>query len=48
VFVVYSNEGGWDSGIVEKQKFGRKPEGRDNLEDIDVGGKVILKCIIKK
>jgi hypothetical protein len=32
-------------GRVEKEKFSWKPERRDNLEDIDVGGKIILKCI---
>jgi hypothetical protein len=25
---------------------GRKPEGKDNLEDLDVDGRIILKCIL--
>jgi hypothetical protein len=25
-----------------------KPEGRDNLEDLDVDGRIVLKCILQK
>jgi len=26
----------------------RKPEGRDHSEDLDIDGKMILKCILRK
>jgi hypothetical protein len=29
------------------QQFNRKPEGRDNLEDVSIHGKKILKGILK-
>jgi hypothetical protein len=31
-----------------KDGGGRKPVGKNHLEDLDVYGKIILKCIVKK
>ena len=38
----------WERGEVHTGLSVRKPEEKDYLEDLGVGGRIILKCIFKK
>jgi hypothetical protein len=38
----------WKRGAVHTGLSVRKPEEKDYLEDLGVGGRIVLKCIFKK